>query len=243
MMLPDARATGCAWIGESTSGAAAAKASITSRASAESVSVSGSASMAASCADNGGSAVRSAAVAESMPTSRPLGDAEAQVAFVGGPLLGYHRPGDIRRRFAKEREPRTDAAGGVVDDAIGSAAHVSWRDVPEALSALVDEAYGLLPAERADVRERHQDAGAAAVAELVFEVQLPRHEVGRACSTAKRRAPAGGAALWRGAEPHAHHSGLLGARSTITRGRRVRGIRSHGWPCHPVEGPTRWLVY
>eukprot|EP00964_Phaeocystis_antarctica_P125801 scaffold89474_cov73-Phaeocystis_antarctica.AAC.1 len=69
MMLPDARAIGCAWIGESTSGAPAAKASITSRASAESVSVSGSASMAASCADNGGSAVRSAAVAESMLTS------------------------------------------------------------------------------------------------------------------------------------------------------------------------------
>eukprot|EP00964_Phaeocystis_antarctica_P102157 scaffold67549_cov64-Phaeocystis_antarctica.AAC.2 len=223
MMLPDDRATGCAWIGESTSGAPAAKASITSRASPESVSVSESASMAASCADNGGSAVRSAA--------RPLGDAEAQVAFVGGPLLWY-RPVDIRRRLAEQREPRTDAAGGVVDDAIGSAAHVSRRNVPEALSALVDEAYGLLPAERANVRERHQDAGAAAVAELVLEVQLPRHEVGRACSAAKRRAPAGGAGLWRGAEPHAHHSGLLGARSTIARGRRVTSIRSHAPSAH-----------
>eukprot|EP00964_Phaeocystis_antarctica_P005463 scaffold2984_cov65-Phaeocystis_antarctica.AAC.1 len=229
MMLPDARATGCAWIGESTSGAPAAKASITSRASAESVSVCKSASMAASCADNGGSAVRSAAVAERMPTSRPLGDAEAQVAFVGGPLLGYHQTVDIRRRLAEEREPRTDAAGGVVDDAIGSAAHVSRRDVPEALSALVDEADSLLPAERADVRERHQDAGAATVAELILEVQLPRHEVGRACSAAKRRAPAGGAALWR------HHSGLFRARSAIAWGRRVTGIRSHGWPLNAVQ--------
>eukprot|EP00964_Phaeocystis_antarctica_P001405 scaffold736_cov63-Phaeocystis_antarctica.AAC.1 len=160
---------------------------------------------ASSCADNGGSAVRSAAVAENMPTSRPLGDAQAQVAFVGRPLLGHYRPVDIRRRLAEEREPRTDAAGGVVDDAIGCAAHVSRRDVPEALGSLVDEADGLLAAERTDVRERHQDAGAAAVAELVLEVQLTRHEVGRARSAAKRRAPAGGAAPWRGAEPHAHH--------------------------------------
>ena len=50
-------------------------------------------------------------------------------------------------------------------------------------------------AERVDVRERHQDAGAAAVAELVLEVQLARYETGWACSAAKRRAP-------QQAEPH-----------------------------------------
>ena len=45
-----------------------------------------------------------------------------------------------RRLVAEEREPRANAAGGVVNDAVLAAAHVRWGVVPEALGALVDEA-------------------------------------------------------------------------------------------------------
>ena len=49
-----------------------------------------------------------------------------------------------------------------------------------------------------DVLERHQDAGAAAIAELVL-VACPRYEVGRASAAAERRAPVGGVV-----DAHAH---------------------------------------
>ena len=45
-----------------------------------------------------------------------------------------------RRLVAEEREPRANAAGGVVNDAVLAAAHARGRPIPEALGALVDEA-------------------------------------------------------------------------------------------------------
>ena len=102
-------------------------------------------------------------------------------------------PAKLRRLLAEDREPRSDAAGGVVDDAVLAAAHARGRVVPEALGEFVDEALCLLGAQRTDVGERHDDAVAAVVAEVVLEVQLARHEVVRApCPAVELRAPAGG---------------------------------------------------
>ena len=83
-------------------------------------------------------------------------------------------PVKARRLVAEECDPGTDAAGGVVEDAVLAAAHALGRAVPEALGALVDEACGELGAEGADPIKRHDDAIAAVVAELTLEVQLAR---------------------------------------------------------------------
>ena len=83
-------------------------------------------------------------------------------------------PVKVWRLIAEECDPGTDAAGGVVEDAVLAAAHALGRVVPEALRALVDEACGELGAEGADPVKRHDDALAAVVAELTLEVQLAR---------------------------------------------------------------------
>jgi hypothetical protein len=89
-------------------------------------------------------------------------------------------PVEVRGLIAEERYPGTDAAGGVVEDTVLTAAHALRRAIPEALGALVDEACGKLGAEGADPVKRHHDAAAAVVAELALEVQLAREETRRA---------------------------------------------------------------
>ena len=113
---------------------------------------------------------------------------------VGGSISGL-LPVQLRRLEAEEREPRADAAGGVVDDATLPTTHANWGVVPKALGAPVDEARTLRRAERAHTGEWHQDevvGRAAVVAELVLEVRAARHEVGRAPRAAvEQRAQAG----------------------------------------------------
>ena len=103
-------------------------------------------------------------------------------------------PLERRRLIAKEREPRANAPGGVVEDAVLAAAHAPWRDVPEALGALVGEARGKLIADDADLCNGNQDAVLAGIAELVLEVQLARHEVGGAVGASQHCSPAAGVA-------------------------------------------------
>ena len=45
----------------------------------------------------------------------------------------------VRRLLSEEREPRADAAGGVVEDAVLAAAHARRGMVPEALLGLAVE--------------------------------------------------------------------------------------------------------
>ena len=107
-------------------------------------------------------------------------------------------PAKLRRLLAEDREPRSDAAGGVVDDATLPTTHANWGVVPKALGAPVDEARTLRRAERARTGERHQDevvGRAAVVAELVLEVGATRHEVGYAPRAAIEQRAQAGAAL------------------------------------------------
>ena len=104
-------------------------------------------------------------------------------------------PLQLGRLKAEDREPRADAAGGVVDDATLAAAQALRCRVPEALGALVDEACCLRRAQRARTVKRHKDevvGRAAVVAELVLEVRATRDEVGSATrATVEQRAQTG----------------------------------------------------
>eukprot|EP00964_Phaeocystis_antarctica_P030668 scaffold17336_cov58-Phaeocystis_antarctica.AAC.6 len=132
------------------------------------------------------------------------------VAVISDPVVRHIQPGwrrkvrvrsrdglplERRRLLAEEREPRADAAGGVVEDAVLAASHALRRVVPEAFGALVGKARGELIAEGADLGEGHQDAVLAVVAELVLEVQLARHEIGAAVGAAVELCPPAGCAL------------------------------------------------
>jgi len=58
---------------------------------------------------------------------------------------------ELRRLLSEEREPRADAASGVVEDAVLAATQARGRVVPKALGAPVDEARDELRGERADL--------------------------------------------------------------------------------------------
>ena len=60
---------------------------------------------------------------------------------VGGSISGL-LPVQLRRLEAEEREPRADAAGGVVEDAVLAATHTRRGMVPEALLWLAVEVWG-----------------------------------------------------------------------------------------------------
>ena len=133
-------------------------------------------------------------IGEGLTSGQGGSEDEAKAARLG---LKFQSRGSVPvkvwRLIAEERDPRADAAGGVVEDAVLAASHALRRAVPEALGALVNEARGKLGAQGADPVLWHEDAVAAVVAELTLEVQLARQEVGRASGAAvelELRAPA-----------------------------------------------------
>ena len=102
---------------------------------------------------------------------------------------------EVRRLLAEEREPRADAAVGVVEDTVLSTARSRQRVVPEAARALADEAGSLLGAERAHPGERHPDAVAAPLAELALEARPLARSKMRDALPIQQTSPAG-PALW-----------------------------------------------